>query len=328
MEHGAGRGLAELFNRIIRPALLPGHTAVFEDAAVFATQGQRIAFTTDSFVVQPLRFPGGDIGKLAACGTINDLAMMGALPRYLSISLILEEGLDTPLLTELLTSLRIVCKSCGVEIACGDTKVVDKGHGSGVYITTSGIGTVPPGIELSAANAKVGDMVIVSGQIGAHGVAVLAARNQLSLGAEVVSDCAPLVQPAQALLAAAPSCRVMRDATRGGCAAVLNEIATDSQVTLRLESGKIPVSQPVSGACAYLGMEPLHLANEGTFIAIVPSSEVDAALTALRHYPSCSAACAIGTAIPRARFPVIADTDLGSTRPIEVPFGALLPRIC
>lgn len=328
LSHGSGAGLAELLHDIVLPALTKQNAGPLEDAAVLPPSDGRLVFTTDSFVVDPIEFPGGDIGKLAACGTINDLAMMGARPRFLSVALILEEGLESGLLRKVLQSLRTVCESTGVAISCGDTKVVERGKADRVFITTSGIGTVSADVNLSAANAREGDAVLVSGPIGCHGIAIMAQRANLGFASSVVSDCAPLDRLAAALLEAVPHTRVMRDATRGGCAAVLNELADASGVTMRVRKTDLPVSDTVASACAYLGMEPLQIANEGTFIAVVPGELADAALEALRAVPGGQGAAVIGTVAGKGRFPVLLETEIGGTRPVEVPPGKLLPRIC
>ena len=323
MSHGSGLGLSALLESVVLPNLLSGSHGVLEDAALIDCGEGRLAFTTDSFVVQPLEFPGGDIGKLAACGTINDLAVMGAVPRHLSVALILEEGLSVDTLGRVLRSLRSVCEKCGVRICCGDTKVVNRGRGDGMYITTSGVGMVSSEVDLSAGNAREGDAVIVSGDIGRHGIAILAERGNLGFASDVVSDCAPLYAACAKLLKAVPATRVIRDATRGGCAAVLNEIAGASGVSIRLEEPVVPISQTVLQACAFLGMDPLQVANEGTFVAMIPAEHVPSALEALG-----GDAVRIGWVTEKCRFPVVMTTEIGGTRPVETPPGELLPRIC
>jgi hydrogenase expression/formation protein HypE len=288
----------------------------------------RLAFTTDSFVVQPLEFPGGTIGKLAACGTINDLAMMGAKPFALSVSLIIEEGLDVARLNRLLKTLRDECVAAGVAIKCGDTKVVDRGKADGLFITTSGIGIVPQGRDLSIAHARAGDAVLFSGSIGRHGIAIMAARKGLNFASTVTSDCACLHSIVEAILAAAPDTRALRDATRGGCSAVLNELALASGVTVSLKQDAIPVAPDVASACAFLGFDPLHVANEGTFVAVVPPDQADAALAALRWHPLGNGAAVVGSVKEKGRFPVVMETVVGGTRMVDVPPGELLPRIC
>jgi hydrogenase expression/formation protein HypE len=328
LSHGSGKGNRDLLETVVLPALVPGGTGILEDAFVFDIPGRRFAFTADSFVVSPLEFPGGDIGKLAACGTINDLAMVGAHPVMLSVSLILEEGLELALLTKMLTSLSAVCAATGVRIACGDTKVVDKGKADGMFITTSGIGIVKVGCSMSAANARPGDVVLVSGGIGLHGITVLAQRKNLHFASSAVSDCAPLFGLSNALLSAVPLVRTMRDATRGGLAAVLCEIAEASKASIVIHEEAVPVPEVVRGACAFLGMDPLHIANEGRFAAIVPPEYKDTALAALRAHPDGQNACVIGYVAEKTRFPVILKTSIGGSRPVEMPPGELLPRIC
>ena len=326
--HGSGKGLNDLLDTIVLPALFPSGTAVLEDAAVLDLDKGRIAFTTDSFVIDPLEFPGGDIGKLAACGTINDLAMMGAVPGYLSVSLICEEGLDAAVLSRMLGSLRAVCVETGVAIVCGDTKVVEHGKADRLFINTAGIGTIPTGRKLTAAGVEAGDAIIVSGPIGQHGIAVLAARKGLGFASSVASDCAPLNGLVEILLSAAPGARALRDATRGGCAAVLTEIAKSSDVTIVLDDQTIPVSDAVRGACSYLGIDPLQVANEGRFVAAVPADQAAAAVKALNKHELGCGACVIGAAQPKSRFPLLLKTSIGGIRPIDVPSGELLPRIC
>ena len=328
LSHGSGSGLQELLRETVLPSLLPGSTSVLEDAAVFKSPGSRLAFTSDSFVVWPLEFPGGDIGKLSACGTINDLAMMGARPVYMSVSLILEEGLETAVLTRALSSLRRQCEESGVIIACGDTKVVDKGKADGMFISTSGIGVVPENRNLSAGNAREGDAVIVSGPIGLHGITILSQRKGLRFASGAISDCAALNGLAEALLSAVPRTRALRDATRGGCAAVLHEFADASKASIMLDEKALPVPEVVRGACSFLGLDPLHIANEGRFVAIVPAEDAKAALTALTSHPLGAGAAIIGEVVDHRRFPVLLKTIIGGTRLVEMPAGELLPRIC
>jgi hydrogenase expression/formation protein HypE len=328
LSHGSGQGLQELLHELVLPALIPGQMGILEDTALLTVQGGTLAFTSDSFVVWPLEFRGGDIGKLSACGTINDLAMMGAQPKYLSVSLILEEGLDKQLLIRILSSLRTVCEETGVIIACGDTKVVDRGKADGMFISTSGIGMVPAGRVLSAANAREGDAVLVSGPIGLHGITILSQRKGLRFASEAISDCAPLNTLAETLLTCVPETRLLRDATRGGCAAILHEIAESSNVCVLLDEAKIPVPDVVKGACAFLGLDPLHIANEGRFVAVVPAHEAAIAVSACQSHPIGNGAAIIGTVTQKGRFPLLLKTAIGGTRPVEMPAGELLPRIC
>jgi hydrogenase expression/formation protein HypE len=327
LSHGSGRGLDELLREVIIPSI-GGANGPLEDAATISVNAGRLAFTTDSFVVQPLEFSGGDIGKLAACGTLNDLAMMGARPFAMSVSLILEEGLDVVLLARILGSLRKECSAADVAIACGDTKVVDRGKADGLFITTSGIGRIPGGRSISIANARPGDAIVFSGSIGRHGIAIMAARKGLNFASTVISDCSCLCPLVETLLAAAPGTRVLRDATRGGCSAVLNEMALASGVTIALRQKDIPAAPEVASACEFLGFDPLHVANEGTFVAAVPKEQAAAALAALRNHPLGRTAAIVGTVREKGRFPVIMETVIGGTRMVDVPPGELLPRIC
>jgi len=328
LSHGSGSGLQELLREIVLPALVPNQTSVLEDAAVIERPRGRIAFTSDSFVVWPLEFKGGDIGKLSACGTINDLAMMGAQPRFMSVSLILEEGLSLSQLNRVLSSLRIECEKANVVIACGDTKVVDRGKADSMFISTSGIGVIPENRRLSAGNAQPGDLVIVSGPIGLHGIAILSQRKGLCFASEAISDCAALHGLVDELLTAVPDTRALRDATRGGCAAVLHEIADASKVSIVLDEKTIPIPDVVRGACSFLGFDPLHIANEGRFVAIVPAQNAQAAISACTAHPLGEGASIIGEVVERKRFPLLVKTAIGATRPVEMPAGELLPRIC
>jgi hydrogenase expression/formation protein HypE len=327
LSHGSGRGLDELLREVVIP-LLGDANAPLEDAALLSAPEGQLAFTTDSFVVQPLEFPGGNIGKLAACGTLNDLAMMGACPLALSVALILEEGLTVALLKRILASLRDECSAMGVAIACGDTKVVDRGKADGIFITTSGIGVIPKGRSLSIAHAKAGDAIVISGPIGRHGIAIMAARKGLNFASTVTSDCACLHPLVETMLSAAPGVRALRDATRGGVAAVLCEMAQASKVTIALKQRQVPVSLEVASACEFLGFDPLHVANEGTFVAAIPQDQAKAALAALAAHPLGIGAAIAGSVKEIGRYPVVMETVVGGTRMVDVPPGELLPRIC
>jgi hydrogenase expression/formation protein HypE len=327
LSHGSGRGLDELLREVVIP-LLGDANAPLEDAALINAPKGQLAFTTDSFVVQPLEFPGGNIGKLAACGTLNDLAMMGARPLALSVALILEEGLGVALFKRILAALRDECAAMGVVIACGDTKVVDRGKADGIFITTSGIGVIPKGRSLSIVHAKAGDAIIISGPIGRHGIAIMAARKGLNFASTVTSDCACLYPLVEAMLAAAPGVRALRDATRGGAATVLCEMAQASEVTIALKQQQVPVSPEVASACEFLGFDPLHVPNEGTFVASVPRDQAKAALAALTAHPLGRGAMIAGSVKEKGRFPVVMETVIGGTRMVDVPPGELLPRIC
>ncbi|NUM34290.1 MAG: hydrogenase expression/formation protein HypE [Candidatus Brocadiae bacterium] len=339
LSHGSGRGLDNLLEEIVLPILFPGNTEPMEDAYLIEKQSlfpvktpyKKLAFTTDSFVVQPLEFPGGNIGKLAACGTINDLAMMGASPKLMSVSLIIEEGLSASLLQKILKSLYETCQAAGIKIACGDTKVVDKGKADGLFINTAGIGVVPKGRNLSVSFAKPGDLVFLSGGIGLHGIAILAARKNLHFASQAISDCNPLNGLVDALFSITPEIHTLRDCTRGGCAAVLNEISKASDVSILINQEDIPVPEVVQGACSFLGMDPLSIACEGRFIAILPKkspSETKSILESFRKLPHAHDAAIIGHVVEKQSFPVMIQTNIGGIRMVETPPGELLPRIC
>ncbi len=327
MAHGSGgEAMRELIAREIAP--LYRHRPEWDDAAII-TAGPTLAVTTDSFVVSPLIFPGGDVGKLAACGTINDLAMRGAIPRFLTVGLIIEEGLPLATLRTALASLRGVCDACGVAIIAGDTKVVERGSGDGLFINTTGIGLVtcaePPGSH----RARPGDQIMVNGYLGDHGVAILTARNELPVRSPVASDCAALDGLVQALLAAGgEGVHVLRDPTRGGLAAAVNEIAADSGVTIALREADLPIRPPVRGACEVLGLDPLQLANEGKLVAFVAPAVVAEVLAAARRHPLGAGSAIIGEVIADGKHRVTVRTSLGTTRILAMPAGELLPRIC
>jgi len=330
LAHGAGGKksadlISSLFLRYFGNPILD----LLGDSAVLESGGQRLAFTTDSFVVDPLFFPGGDIGKLAVCGAVNDLAAAGARPLALSAAFILEEGLDFETLERVTASMSDAAADVGVSIVAGDTKVVTRGSADRMFITTSGIGLLPDGIELpSPERAAPGDVVILSGTIADHGMAVMACREGIRFSSEIQSDCAPLHGLVAAVLEAAPSVHCLRDPTRGGLAAVLNELAARSGVCIEIEESSMPVSEDVRVACELLGIDPLHVANEGKMIAIVPQGEAEKALGAMRRHPRGSRAAVIGRvqAAPAGR--VHLRTVMGSLRILDVPAGDLLPRIC
>jgi len=330
---GGGRVMRELIERFLVPAFENPLLAPLEDQARIplaglTAAGDRLAFTTDTYVVSPVEFPGGDIGKLAVCGTVNDLAMSGALPLHLSCGLVLEEGLELALLERVLLSMSRTAREADVTVVTGDTKVVEHGAADRMFINTAGIGVIPRGVEIAAGRARAGDLVIVNGTLGDHGVSILLARNELALEAEVVSDCQPLHGLVAAMLAACPDIRCLRDATRGGLATVLNEFATSSGVGMRIAESSIPVSETVRGACEILGLDPLYLANEGKLVAIVPRSSAEAVLDAMRAHPAGCAAAIVGevTAAPRGR--VVLATAFGGHRVLDTLAGEQLPRIC
>jgi hydrogenase expression/formation protein HypE len=334
MGHGSGgKMMNDLINSLFVPLLHNDKLAQLGDSTVLdfpAENGAspRLAFSTDSFVISPLVFPGGDIGELAVNGTVNDIAMSGAKPLFLSAGFILEEGLPMELLGQITTSFANACEAAGVQLVTGDTKVVDKGHGDGLYINTSGIGLIPPGIDISAKNARAGDAVLVSGTMGDHGITIMAEREGLNFFAPVESDTAPLNGMVDAMLAVTPDIHCLRDATRGGLAAVLNELATASQVGIEFTEQGVPVNPAVQAACEMLGLDPFYVANEGKLIAIVPEAHADAVLEAMRANPYGKHAARIGTVVEEHPGMVVARTQIGGSRVVDLPAGALLPRIC
>jgi hydrogenase expression/formation protein HypE len=304
-----------------------------EDAAVtaladLAARGDRLAFTSDSYVVTPIVFPGGDIGRLAVCGTVNDLATAGAVPLQLSCSVILEEGLAIDVLRDVARSMAAAAREAGVAIVTGDTKVVPHGACDRLFVNTAGIGVVRAGVELSVARCRPGDAVLVTGTLGDHGAAVLAARGDLDLETSLTSDVAPLNGLVAALLDAVPDTRFLRDATRGGLATVLNEAAEASGVGITVSETAMPVRDAVRGVCEILGLDPLYLANEGKMVAVVPGDRAEAALAALRAHPLGAEAARIGACTPERPGQVVMDTAFGGRRIVDVLTGEQLPRIC
>jgi len=325
LDHGEG-GAASA--RLVREVFLAhlGAPAVLEDAAV-VEGGARLALTTDSFVVRPRFFPGGDVGKLAVCGTVNDLAVMGAVPRYLTCGFILEEGLPVADLERVVASMAAAAREAGVSIVAGDTKVVGHGEVDGLFVNTSGVGFVPAGRALSAGACRPGDAILVSGPVGDHGTAVMLAREGFGLETDLVSDCQPLADLAAALLAAAPGTRCMRDPTRGGLATTMLELCEASRVGMAIREPAIPVRRQVRAACDLLGLDPLFVACEGRLIAVVPPAEAGAALAALQAHPRGSGAAHIG-AVGAGPARLVLETALGGRRPLVALEGAQLPRIC
>lgn len=327
--HGGGGALsAELVKNIFTPAFGGPALATLADSAALDLGGARLAFSTDSFVVRPLFFPGGSIGDLAVNGTVNDLAMSGAVPAYLSCAFILEEGVETAVVAQVADALGAAARAAGVEVATGDTKVVESGRGDGIYITTAGIGLIPDGVDIRPQRATPGDVVIVSGEIGLHGIAVMSVREGMEFGAPVLSDCAPLGGLVQAMLAVTPDVHVLRDPTRGGIAAALNEIADEAQVGVRIDECSIPLPETVASACAILGLDPLYVANEGKLLAFVPPEHADAVLAAMHAHPQGSRAAVIGRCVTEHPGMVVATTPFGGTRVVDTPLGEQLPRIC
>ena len=298
------------------------------DLAALTALGDRLAFTTDAYVVDPLVFPGGDIGTLAVNGTVNDLAVGGAVPRALSCAVVIEEGIEIELLRRVARSMAGAARRAGVSIVTGDTKVVGRGACDKLFITTTGVGAIPRGRELSVAAARPGDVVLVNGWLGDHGAAILGARGDLRLDSPVESDCAPLHELIEVLLAAAPGTRCLRDATRGGVATVLNEIAGASDAGIELDETRLPVRPAVRGFCEILGLDPLYLANEGKLVAIVPEAEAEAARAALAGHPLGHDAAAIGVVTDELRGRVTMHTLMGGHRIVDMLVGDQLPRIC
>jgi hydrogenase expression/formation protein HypE len=330
MGHGGGGAMsAELIEHLFRPGFgAAGATAELGDAAVLSVGGARIAFSTDSFVVKPMFFPGGTIGDLAVNGTINDLAMAGATPLYLSTAFILQEGTSLADLGRIARAMGDAASAAGVRLVTGDTKVVDSGSGDGVYVNTTGIGLVPDGVEINPRRAAVGDAVLVSGDIGVHGVAVMSRREGLEFGTTVVSDTAPLHGLVAAMAATGADLHVLRDPTRGGVAASLNEIARAARVGVELVERDLPIPPAVADACSLLGLDPLQVANEGKLLCFVPAEQAEPVLAAMRAHPLGAGARRIGTCVAEHPAMVVAKTALGGTRVVNLPIGEQLPRIC
>src|SRR5664280_2777687 len=327
--HGSGGKLsADLLRDVFLPVFRSPVLGRLDDQAVFHVEAGRLAFTTDSFVVKPLFFRGGDIGSLAVHGTVNDLAMGGAQPLYLTVAFILEEGLPMETLRRVVDSLAGAARAAGVQIITGDTKVVEKGSGDGIFINTTGIGLVADGVELSASAARPGDRVILSGSIGEHGMAILSEREGLEFETALESDSAALHTLVAAMLAADSRIHTLRDPTRGGVSSSLNEIAKQSGVGIEIEESAIPVREAVRGACELLGLDPLYVANEGKLIAMVDAAAADAVLAAMRSHRLGRDACAIGSVTAAHPGMVTMRTALGPSRIVDMLAGDQLPRIC
>ncbi|HAZ31469.1 MAG TPA: hydrogenase expression/formation protein HypE [Dehalococcoidia bacterium] len=328
LAHGSGGKMShDLVARRFLPAFTNPLLAKLDDAAIFDIQG-RLAFTTDSFVITPIFFPGGDIGKLAVCGTVNDLAMMGAVPLYLSLSFIIEEGLPEDELQAIVDSAQMAAAGAGAMIVTGDTKVVPHGSADKLFVNTSGIGAVPAGIHLSGSNARVGDKVILSGTIGDHGIAVLSQREGLMFSTTLQSDCASLNEMVAQMLEASSNIHCLRDPTRGGLATTLNEIAAQSQVGIRIEENTIPVRREVQAACEMLGFDPLCVANEGKLVAIVASEDAEQVLGAMQRNEYGREAAIIGEVTAERAGRVVMKTSIGASRIVAMLVGDILPRIC
>jgi hydrogenase expression/formation protein HypE len=329
MGHGSGGKLtARLIEQMIVPAFANPVLDALDDQAIVPIGGERLAFTTDSYVVTPIFFPGGDIGELAVNGTVNDLAMGGARPRFLSLAFILEEGLPLRDLARVVESARRAAARAGVTVVTGDTKVVGRGSGDKVFINTSGIGVVPAGVSLSSRRVEVGDAILLSGPIGDHGITILCQRQGLELDGPIASDTAPLHELVAAALEAFPDIHALRDPTRGGVAATLVEIASRRKLGVEIDENEIPVRDTVRGACEILGLDPLLVANEGKLVAFVPAAGCDRVLAALRAHPLGREARRIGTVVAEHPGFVTARTAIGGERIVDLPFGESLPRIC
>ncbi len=334
LAHGSGgKAMRELIQDLLVPAFNNPWLEVMEDQAVIPLRdllqyGDRLAFTTDSFVVDPLFFPGGNIGDLAVNGTVNDLAVGGARPLFLSCGLVMEEGLPVQTLTDIVYAMKQAADQAGITIVTGDTKVVEKGAADKLFINTTGIGVIREGIALGATNARPGDAIVTNGYIGDHGVAILLARNDLRLESDVRSDTRPVHDLVACMLDVCPDIHCLRDATRGGVATVLNEFAGASHVCMHIQEARLPIRESVRGACEILGLDPLYLANEGTIVAVVPAERVSALLSAMREHPKGKESAIIGTVQAGPEGTVILSTAFGGTRIVDTLVGDQLPRIC
>ena len=328
LAHGSGGRLShDLISKVLAPAVMNPVLARMDDSAVLDLSG-RLAFTTDSYVVSPIFFPGGDIGRLAVCGTVNDLSMSGARPLYISLALIIEEGLDIDDLRRIMESVREAAAEAGVQVVAGDTKVVDRGKADRLFINTAGIGLIEGGADISGSNARPGDKIILSGGIGEHGMAVMSQREGLHFSLPVASDCAPLNHLVAAMMAVSSNIHSLRDPTRGGLASTLNEFAKQSDVGIVIEEDKIPVHDGVRGFCELLGLDPLYIANEGKLVAAVVESDAAGVLSAMRENKYARQAVVIGEVTDGHRGRVVMKTRMGSSRIVDMPVGEILPRIC
>ncbi len=319
--------MKELIEGLFQP-ILGADPAGLHDSAMVQAGGVRLAFTTDGFVVHPRRFPGGDLGELAVYGTVNDLAMAGAKPLALSTAFILEEGLPFEELATLVASMKAAADRCGVRLATGDTKVVDRGKADGVFITTAGVGLIPEGVEVHPGRVRSGDAILVSGDLGRHGIAVMSVREGLAFETPILSDCGPVHHLAAALIGAGLDIHCLRDPTRGGLASVLNEIATAAGLAIESEEGAIPVEEAVAAACEILGLDPFYVACEGRMVVFLPKSEAEQALAILRAIPEGKGAAIIGRVVEGPAGRVHIKTSLGTSRLLDLLSGEQLPRIC
>jgi hydrogenase expression/formation protein HypE len=334
LAHGSGgKAMRDLIDDVFVKTFNNPILAQLEDQATFdlaslSQHGNRLAFTTDSYVVDPLFFPGSDIGELAINGTINDLAVSGAKPLYLTCSMILEEGLPVETLRRVVSSMQKAAQKAGVQIVTGDTKVVNRGCADKLFINTAGIGMIAPGMDISPRNIQPGDVVIINGEIGNHGTAILIARGELALETDIESDCQPLHELVAEIIKVCPEIHAMRDATRGGLATVLNEFALTANVGIRINENAIPIREEVNGVCEILGLEPLYLANEGKLVIIAPPEKADLILATIKTHPTGKQASIIGEVIPTPPGIVLLKTAFGAERIIDMLVGDQLPRIC
>jgi len=331
LSHGGGgkamRDLIEdVFTSVFQPTSMEDQARL--TSAALTKPGAQLAFTTDSFVVDPVEFPGGDIGKIAVCGTVNDLAVGGAQPLWLSAAFIIEEGCEIALLRRVVASMAAEAEKANVRIVTGDTKVVGRGSADKVFVTTSGVGVIPAGRNLQAGHVQPGDVAIVNGVLGDHGAAILAARGDMALTTDIQSDCAGLGHLMENVIKAAPGTRAARDATRGGLASALNEIAQTAGCGISIDEDRLPLREEVKGMCEILGLDPLYLANEGTLVLFVPADQADAALDAMRAMPEGQNACIIGKAVADHPGTVAMRTRFGGGRIVDMLVGEQLPRIC
>jgi len=329
LAHGSGGRLSQqLLQKIVFPQFGNDLSAPQHDGAIFPIGGARVAFSTDSYVVNPIFFPGGDIGSLAIHGTVNDLAMCGARPLYLSVGFILEEGLPMEEFWSIVQSMRAAAAAAGVKLVTGDTKVVDRGKADRIFINTSGVGLVPDGVDIQPSRAQPGDAILISGSIAVHGIAIMSVREGLEFETEIASDTAPLNGLVEAILSASKDIHVLRDPTRGGVTSALTEIAQSAGVGMHLDEARIPISEEVKGACEILGLDPLYVANEGKLLAIVPAAAATYILAAMRAHPLGADAAIIGEVTADQPGVVLMKTRVGGTRIVDVLTGEQLPRIC
>jgi hydrogenase expression/formation protein HypE len=327
--HGGGGKLSsELVEQLFLPAFQNDYLSGLGDSTVFEVDGRRLAMSTDSYVVQPLFFPGGSIGDLAINGTVNDLAMSGARPLYLSAGFIIEEGFPIAELKRIADRMGAAARKAGVAVITGDTKVVERGHGDGCYINTAGVGVVAPELDIAPSNARPGDVVILSGTLGDHGMAIMSVREGLEFESEIKSDSAPLAAMVAAMVKVCPGIHVLRDPTRGGLAATLNEIASSSSCGIVIEESSLPIHPTVESACEILGFDPMLVANEGKLVCVVEAEHADDVLSAMKSNEYGTGAAVIGTVVADHSGAVIAKTAIGASRVISVPIGEQLPRIC